>query len=329
MDYAIDAPGNYGGDAEERRVWPELKSLFPHYETLWQNVIVRLTERPASMSLRTDLSDEWMRFAEDHYSIFLHLAVANNRAKRCYEELLAFEEVFAHLGSMLDLVEDFFFITASILKGAPPAPPSEVQTREALAQHLAKWAETKAADKYRDKVSQSGRSYPVHLLNPPQKSVFLRAAPQHDTLWDEFIQIRDEVRRPRNVFIHRALTAKLLLHGDNRILAPKNPENYLTWKSVAAIADQPEVLKRDFSEVDKLANTTITRAATMINKLSEALWEDSGTQLVQKLPTRSNRYGALKPIISELGSFTSTTPASGVAVTTSASLTKIWNDGHK
>ncbi len=326
MSYAIDAPGNYGGDAEEQRAWPELKTVFPHYETMWQNLIWHLTERPQSKSLRGDLPEEWARFAEDHYSIFLHLAAADNRAKRCYEELLAFEEVFAHLGSMLDLVEDFFFITASILKGVAPGPPSEVQTREALAQHLVKWAETRTADKYRERVAQTGRSYQVHFLNTPQKSVFLQAAPQHATLWDEFVRIRDEVRTPRNAFIHTALTAKLLLHGDHRILAPRNPKNYLTWKSVAAIADQPEVLERDFCEVGELANTTMKAVATTIDNIWKAIWQDSGTPLVQKLPARA--YEPRKSTVSEHKFFTSNS-ASGVAVTTSASLTKIRNDGQK
>ena len=327
MDYAIDAPGNYGGDAEERRVWPELKSLFPHYETLWRNVIVRLTERPASMSLRTDLSEEWMRLAEDHYSIFLHLAAANNRAKRCYEELLAFEEVFAHLGSILDLVEDFFFTADWILQGVEPQIAVETPTE--LAEYLAEWAQSKEGEKYLRRIKDRRRPFPVTFFHERHKKIFLRVVPQHTSLWDMYDALQKEVRKPRNAFTHRALTAKLLLPGDNRVLAPRDPEQHSDWYSVFRLSDQTDIVKRDFCEIGELANNTITQAAATINKLWEALWEDSGAQLVQKLPARPNRYGALKSLVSEDGVFSSTASASGVAVTTSASLIKIWNDGQK
>src|SRR5688572_22152400 len=115
MDYAIDAPGNYGGDVEEQRAWPELKSLLPHYETIWKHLIVPLTERPDGLGLRSDLPREWMRFAEDHYSIFLHLAAAVDRAKECREKLLSFEEVFSHLATMVELVDDLIFSADEII----------------------------------------------------------------------------------------------------------------------------------------------------------------------------------------------------------------------
>src|SRR4029434_11286228 len=105
-DFQIMQEGNYGGDAEERKAWGEVAPIFPHYETLWQRLIVPLTERPDGIGLRSDLPKEWMRFAEDHYSIFLHLAAAVDRAKECREKLLSFEEVFSHLATMVELVDD-------------------------------------------------------------------------------------------------------------------------------------------------------------------------------------------------------------------------------
>ena len=95
------------------------------------------------------------------------------------------------------------------------------------------------------------------------------------------------MKKPRNVFIHRALTAKLV-HDDNRILAPRDLERYPDWYSVFQVRDRPDILERDFCEIRGLANTTITQAAATINKLWEALWQDSGAQLVQRLPVRSN-----------------------------------------
>lgn len=95
--------------------------------------------------------------------------------------------------------------------------------------------------------------------------------------------MRRNVKKPRNVFIHRALTAKLI-HDDNRILAPKDPEDYPNWYSVFRVSDQPDIVKRDFWEIGELANITIAEAAATINRLWEALWEDSGAEAGAETP---------------------------------------------
>jgi len=136
-NFEIMQEGNYGGDAEERRAWPELRPIFPHYETLWRALIVPLTERPQRIGLRSDLPTKWLRFAENHYSICLHLATAMHRAKQCREQSLAFEEVFSHLGTTLDIVEDFLFTCDWIIQGKER--PMDVATTEDLVKACTAW----------------------------------------------------------------------------------------------------------------------------------------------------------------------------------------------
>ena len=119
LDFAIMQDGNYRGDDEERRAWQELGTLFPHYETMWKNVIVTLTERPRNKSLRSDLSEEWIRFAESHYSIFLHLAPACDRAKVSSTKSSRLKTC-SHTWERCDLVNNLLFTADWILQGVEP-----------------------------------------------------------------------------------------------------------------------------------------------------------------------------------------------------------------
>ena len=330
MTDGILQEGNYGGDDVEQRAWPELKPLFPHYETLWQNLIFPLTERPNGISLRSDLPKEWMRFAQNHYSIFLHLAAAVGRAKECREKL-AFEEVFSHLATMVDLVDDFIFSADEIIKRRSARVPPELDSPDAFAAYLSHWVKSKDGQGYAKMVRQKGRPFPPSIFNEHLKETFEWLTPNHKSLRTQYRDMRRDVRKPRNVFIHTALTAKLLSHGDNRTLAPIDPERYSDWHSGFERANQPDVIARDFREIGELANTTIKAVAETIDTVWEAIWQDSGTQLVQKLPARSDGDGALKSLGSQDGLFTGAPSTSGVAVTISSQhpLNIIWNDGDK
>lgn len=79
MSYRIMSPYPLGGNPIEKSWWTRISKKFPNYEKIWSHLIVRLTNRPKNIELRSNLSEEWEKLTEQHYSIYLHLVAALDR----------------------------------------------------------------------------------------------------------------------------------------------------------------------------------------------------------------------------------------------------------
>jgi len=74
------------GDSRERQWWPLVAKDFPAYEAFWRLYVVPLTNRvdtsiaasdPRWIRVRPPVSDQYLRFAMAHYSVFYWIARAS------------------------------------------------------------------------------------------------------------------------------------------------------------------------------------------------------------------------------------------------------------
>jgi hypothetical protein len=127
-----------------------------------------------------------------------------------------------------------------------------------------------------------------------------------------------EIKQPRNVFIHRAIRAKQISQGDSRVLALRHPEKYSSWSAVQKALASPEILNTELGDVAELAAGAIRSTANVINNIWVAVWNESGNELQQRIPKRTEQVkdhaDKLQELASALESNWSTSTASGVVV---------------
>jgi hypothetical protein len=284
--------GSFGRDRVEKEWWQRLAQQFPHYETLWANLIVPLSGRPRNQELRTDLPEEWERLAEQHYSIFLHLAAAIERSDQCSRKLLAYEDVYSHLATAFDLVDAFLFTLDWILQGTRPALAPELQNQSEFSERLSEWAKSDRGKRHLEQVEKKGRSFAFDPFRESVKKHFEGVVDTNHVSWSEYHSVAESVKSRRNIFIHEFIPAKLITGVDSRQFAPRGYEvlkEHLCWSKTAS---SPELINES-GDIQELAVSDIEKVVSIVNKL----WGQCGCETEMNWPaswTNCSRRDARK-----------------------------------
>jgi hypothetical protein len=281
----LDSPPN-GGDAVELKYWPRIKVAFPAYEDAWRELIVPLTSRPHSQDLRTDLPAVWESLANNHYSIFLHLAAAHDACDETGRRLMAYEDVYSHLASALDVVEAFLN-DILVIESGTDLVFADLDDPKTLKELLSQWVDSEQFSNYREQVYRKGATFAFNPFGNRPKSVFEKLLTNHKVLWTNFADVSGQVRPTRNIFLHQAVRAKI--EGRNgEILVPKDHKTlnkYSKWSSVHAIRNDATIVSADFVDIKTIVMRDINQTESVLN----AIWNDFASRgyavLKSKLPS--------------------------------------------
>lgn len=296
MNYKIMSAYPLGGDAVEKLWWPRISKEFPNYEKIWSNLIVHLTNRPVDTKLRSDLSEEWESFAQQHYSIYLHLAVAINRNDNLNNTILAFEEIYSHIATSIDIFESFLVTIKWIINGEMNFNFNKLEDKNSFLKSMEDWFESKEREDYLERVRKSGRYFAFNPFKKEIKNIFEKVTSDKDTLWKEYSKFCNEIRPQRNIYIHEFAKAKLIFH-DGRTFIPKDfatLRKYHKWSEIEKIKTNLEIISEDFVDIFEISTRHINEMLSLFNKIWGAIWQAQSRNLCSKLPRKQQEVQKIK-----------------------------------
>ncbi|MFC1587485.1 hypothetical protein ACFL54_04160 [Planctomycetota bacterium] len=300
----IERKDIWGGDSIEKAWWPEIKDKFPYYEKFWSMLVVPLSDRPKSIHLKPGVSEEWELFAEQHYAVFCHIAAAHDRVNELQKKstILAFEEVYSHLASTLDIVEAFFCTIEWLLDGEKASLPIEVSSAESFSKFLEEWAKTEYAKKLLTSFKNQNKVFAFNPFQKLGKSRFNKLVNNDEKLWKEFANVSQRIRFMRNRFIHDCPKAKIISEAGTRLF-PKNEDvfkKYERWSDMRKATTEETSTENEFMEVYEMASNDISNQTKVFNLIWEAILNENGQKLLILLKDESNRIGSSSSSLQEM-----------------------------
>lgn len=287
MSYRIMSPYPLGGDHIEKSWWPRIRKKFPNYEKIWSHLIVHLTNRPENIELRIDLSEEWEKFAEQHYSIYLHLAAILDRTDNFKNTILAFEEVYSHLATSIDVFESLLVTIKQIINGKKDFNTCKLEDDRAFLDYMEKWFKSKEREDYLKRVKKTRRYVAFNPFQCEIKDLFKEVTgDKNEGLWKEYRSFRDEIRSQRNIFIHEFARAKIIFN-DGRVFIPKDLstlKKYSKWSDTKKLEKTPEKINKEFVDIFKISTKHINKILSLFNKIWGNIWKAQGKNLSKILP---------------------------------------------
>jgi hypothetical protein len=269
------------GDVNEQKYYSVVTDLFPRSEEFWKLFIIPSTNRiefgtsDDPIRSRAGIVPELQELASIHYSIFLNLVYAHD----CFlkKQMAYFENFYAHLSTVLDLVNEFLFQVYFLqLKSKNQQPPlfNKIPKEEFL--RLAEeWYERKYEKAYQHYFSR-GKTTPTKLITvDPALDTYFNGKGE----WNEFKKFDMSIRTLRNQILHNKQLGHII-HEDVYYIPSHNQLlNYLTWESLSNI--DKEKFKKHFIVRDDQMHSDFD---TMKNRLN-ALWQTAITTFNELLYT--------------------------------------------
>jgi hypothetical protein len=257
------------GDYHEIKSGHLVTDLFPNSENFWKSFITPLTNRidPTvtnhndKIRARLDISTDIVDLSIIHYSVFLNLVYASNCLTT--KHLSYFENFYAHLGSVCDLVEEFatslYFVT--------------LECEEKETEVLQKLSKTKylklAGDWYDNHYSSAfthylskGKTAPFKILG---RTNILDEYFGSEKAWKDYFKLAQQLRTYRNVIVHNTqIGSHITPQG---IFVPKKSRigDYKKWHQVFAV--KQDKFQRDFVERDSQMNQELNDLKRALNNL--------------------------------------------------------------
>lgn len=287
MSYRIMSPYPLGGDPIEKFWWLRISKIFPNYEKIWSHLIVPLTNRPKNIELRIDLSEEWEKFAEQHYSIYLHLAAALDRTDNFKNTILAFEEVYSHLATSIDIFESLLVTIKQIINEKKDLNTFKLENERVFLDHMKNWFKSGGRKYYLKRVKKTRRYIPFNPFQDEIKDLFKEVTGDRDKiLWKEYRKFRNEICSQRNIFTHEFARAKLRFH-DGRVFIPKDLstlKKYPKWSDIEKLKKEPEKINEEFVDIFEISTKHINKILSLFNRIWGNIWKAQGKNLYKILP---------------------------------------------
>lgn len=263
---------NNEGDSYEKQSFQLLEKYFPNHEKFWTYYIVPLTKRIESeesellrIRNRENISNDVFEISIFHYSVFMKFCYAyehinSNRAA-------AFDEFYAHLSSVCDLIEEFFLRIYQLIC---EITDKQIEVIQALSKNkflkiASEWYDTSYNEVHKNYFAK-GKFTPIYLVKGKN---ILDEYFNDNKDWKEYKKYAQVLRTYRNTLIHSCLIGKI--HTTNgQLLVPKK-EKISNYKNLRKILDSVYIAERvKFDFVDM--KTQMIEDFETMQKLLDKLW---------------------------------------------------------
>ncbi len=272
-----DLPNRYNfqndGDSIEKQAENLFKDNFPNIEVFWRMFIVPQTKRidpkytgEERIRKRDGISDDIYEISIFHYSVFSKFCYAYEHIES--NRAASFDEFYAHLGSICDLVEDFFekifFIKSEIYDFDIEILKSLSKTK--FMRIASEWYNENYSKLY-DHYLSKGRYMPIYLIG--RKNIIDEYFSNSKPL-KEYKAFSQKLRTYRNTLIHSSVIGKIHT-PEGLILVPKK-ERIGQYKKLVQVLDSiysPERLKHDFIDMKTQMKDDYFELQKQLNRLWE------------------------------------------------------------
>jgi hypothetical protein len=268
------------GDQFEQDFGHYLSEKFPNCERFWRVFIVPLTRRIYGYPDRI-VRDIWFKQPmpkelEDivgaHYSIFLHLIYAHLHLEAKMPSSL--EDIYTHLSSTCDLVEkviERWFLLLGRCQGGMAKDVLQ-DNREDFLKRMGKVYDKEYSAIYEHYFSK-GKTYP---LRPPMEDDLMKKYfGKSDRIRKKYKGHAKSIREFRNIIVHDVKIGRIIeRNGKTLIPKPNVIQNYRSWRQVEAVADNEDILLKDFAEQYQQSREDLSILENLINTLWDKLIND-------------------------------------------------------
>jgi hypothetical protein len=309
------------GDKLERKYFRTVIDLFPNCELFWKKFITPLTNRidvsiidaKRIINERPSADKPFVDLAIVHYSIFLNLVYAKFCIKNRGKQLSYFENFYSHLGTVIDLADDFLF---RLIKLIFLCEKKEIKDLE-------RWTKDeflKEAEKYYNE--QYEKDYNYYLRNAKYRGMTLKRGDDLvKTYFGEMKEFKDYtdftnlIKPYRNFIVHNIQVGNHVISNKSFVPTKKAMKEgiYKSWRSIAYAT--PEQKKNDFIDRDLQMQSDLEEIKKHLNNLwykpiadlNRLLYYERNSVLLNKYDIEFDENSEYKPLHLNMDSI----PASG------------------
>jgi hypothetical protein len=225
---------------------------------------------------REDATPVLQDIASAHYSMFINLVFAHLHLED--QRLYSHEDIYIHLASACELADrvlGMWYLARLKCQKEKSEAFSQPSWEEAL-EVLVKVGKG-LKEYYEDLVE-------YYLNHRRTQSIYF--LPSENDLVHEYLEVleyegnyekvRDDTKAYRNRIVHDVRIGRYLdtAEGTYRVPKVEKISDYKTWRAVAEVADETEVIERDFTEAYSQAEERIRLLETTLHDVWDVLIED-------------------------------------------------------
>ncbi|MCD6401693.1 MAG: hypothetical protein J7L73_07165 [Anaerolineales bacterium] len=265
------------GDSFERTYGQYTSKNFPNCEIFWREFVVPLTKRMdgypdcivRNINLRHNIDIQLEDIANMHYSMFMNLIFTHLHLEKPI--LSSLENIYAHLGSVCDLaemvIEKWYFLFLQCQRKETPV--LQRLSRDKFLKIAGKWYDDKYPNMYKNYLAR-GKSPPIHI--PSRGDILAEYYGKKSPSRKVFARRSQAIRQMRNVIVHDVRIARII-DLDGNALIPKSDviNKYKSWRKVAAVKGNKEIIRTDFAEQYQQAKEDIDSLESALNNMWKKL----------------------------------------------------------
>ncbi len=260
------------GDEYEQKFGHYLSEKFQNCERFWKVFVVPLTRRmdgyptrpTTNIQFRQSINPKLDDIATAHYSIFINLVYAQLHLEKRMDSSL--EDIYAHLGSVCDLVEtviEKWYLLLLECQGNESLVLSKL-SREKFLQMAGEWYDKNYSNFHKHYLSK-GKSPPLKL---PSRNNLLEEYLGSSRIRKDYKRHSQSIREFRNTVVHDVKIARIIKRGGQTLIPkPTKIQSYKSWRNVATVANNEDKIKKDFAEVYQQSKEDIGTLESLINSL--------------------------------------------------------------
>ena len=280
QDYLDQATFDSCGDKFEQKYGHYVADTFPNCERLWRLFVVPMTQRVnkypewncEGIYPREGTPPVLQDIASAHYSMFLNLTFAHLHLEDQYP--YSHEDIYIHLASACELADrvlGMWHLTCLKCQEKQSEAFSRLDLDEVLARIKRKFEDYEDPVKY---YLNHRRTQSIYFL--PSENDLVHECLEVLEYEGNYEAVRNAIKAYRNRIVHDVRIGRYLDTGEGTYLVPKVKKisDYKTWCAVAEIANEPKVIKRDFTDFNSQAEEQIRLLETTLHDLWNVLIEN-------------------------------------------------------